>query len=77
MLEVISSTKPPPTPVNLEAKARIDMGGETDPPFEIIPSSATVKVKGIELAPTGIVEPSGKLKVMLLPLAETRETGTA
>jgi hypothetical protein len=76
-LEVISATKPPPTADSLEAKARIDMGGETDPPFEIIPSSATVKVKGIELAPTGIIEPLGKLKVMLLPLAETRVTGTA
>jgi hypothetical protein len=77
ILEVLSATTPPPTAVSLEAKARIDIGGETDPPFEIIPSSATVKVKGIELPPTGIVDPSGKLKVIFLPLEETKVTGTA
>jgi hypothetical protein len=61
----------------LDAKAWIESATKFELPFEMIPSSATVNVKGIEVAPTGIVEPSGKLKVMFLPLAETRVTGTA
>jgi hypothetical protein len=63
--------------LSLEAKARMERATELELPFEMIPSSATVKVKGIEVAPTGIVEPSGNWNVIFLPLAEIRVTGTA
>ena len=33
--EVISATNPPPTVLSFDANARIDMGAETDPPFEM------------------------------------------
>ena len=75
--EVISATNPPPTALNLDANARIESAAEFELPLDMNPSSCTVKVKGIDIAPTGIVEPSGKLKVIFCPLADTRVTGTA
>jgi hypothetical protein len=61
----------------LDANARIESAVKFELPLDMIPSSATVNVKGIDVAPTGIVEPLGKLKVMLLPLDEASVTGTA